>query len=1353
MSHNRSHFGCSTVNTDQSSQQLIIKNAFDRLYERSPLPELLQSHLGNSPKKRFSGTGNAAPSERFNQIYASLRKTRKPDTSLSNSDHSASFSHNNSFSNDLDHGTPHLNRSTDSVFKSPVQRWVDRDTSFSISASRLSNKNRSNSYIGEFSRRFDLEKDENVRHNIEMYGEKRDKSIREFPNRVNSQVAFMDGNSKEEDFVYDSENSENIEEGSDFRQRHHNHSGRDSGTNKTMSGGYSRSYDQEDRRNSDRLEWNYHREDESTGVQTFERLSGNQEILQLASPVIPIQGRGRQPPQTQRSVTPVSRDQAHSGYEVLTSKAETKRKENSGTEDSGGSDIEREYVPTGCERAESDGSVSDIDLIPSQEDEISLRLTDHNSVREGLGSAGDNGLQSLSHKENKGTETDTEEEDPPANPRSTAMAGEDTAEENGNDEKGSDTREDSEEETTPAAEDKTEDGQDTSEKGSAAGTVVNKEERALYEWIIKPVKTAKGVCVEGKQSELANEEFWKSSVIKERISNTKIQTASGTVYKLFGSIDKVYALDEGFSKKLVRAFKFGFPKNWKQLIADHFDETELHNDSEQDCKQEKSVHKKPDLKHKSKTVKQRETNEKLRTPINPRRTKNAENSNTLVCTPEGQFVDLTNLTKTRSGRMVKPPLFWWMGQQIMTDSNKVELSQVTSHAKNHIEGIAHIYSGSTRKGKQTSSLNRSYDTKKIRLNKSMNKTVGNVLEIEKSYGKVPTTKVNRSRKNKSFTSTSEVEGSRQNKKMDRRKEGKKDTDNSVGGTDVDNSSKCSDSENMDPVKNIEKTLQNSKRNRLKQKSQKDKCYDDSDSTSKREESQGSDVYTISSDDGETRKPRVKRGSSKHQTKNTRKTVSLKDFSTGKQSRSKSSSDEKEKNPNHNSVQCNKERQTEKMQEVSQDSEETNFRVTRSRVSAGAPNYCTSMRSLSHKKNSKVTRSRSRSQDADHKRSRSQTKQSEPSRKSSKAEQKVCNHSDGESDIDKRTIPLRKPRLTKRRNPTTVLDYSSSEEYVPQNKKNRIRKRTTSNFNKSRGTTEDSDSDDFSQRTGTVVKNRTMSRLQDRKEKNGNEAGNVWSSLEVKRLQQAVTSIRADHPDFWDLVQQKVITKTLEQCQEHHWKDSMARNQKTSRRDKSVNNGVCDKVVLTAKQGTMKRRQQLRSLMEQHNEGHEDDLCDGTPFRNRIKSKVPRMGEGSEDENEEELFNEVKRQNPNIANRFHTPVPHFHIEPVSQKKTPFNPLISPNEPVNRNEMDRYIHRVMKRRRLGANKQKNKDALKTPVHKPTSRYDKDDVPTPTKKLFDVTPGNVDSLLMADEKSDSDNHANSDENSDYYWTDMDQ
>ncbi|XP_021344521.1 uncharacterized protein LOC110444474 [Mizuhopecten yessoensis] len=208
----------------------------------------------------------------------------------------------------------------------------------------------------------------------------------------------MDGNSKEEDFVYDSENSENIEEGSDFRQRHHNHSGRDSGANKTMSGGYSRSYDQEDRRNSDRLEWNYHREDESTGVQTFERLSGNQEILQLASPVIPIQGRGRQPPQTQRSVTPVSRDQAHSGYEVLTSKAETKRKENSRTEDSGWSDIEREYVPTGCERAESDGSVSDIDLIPSQEDEISLRLTDHNSVREGLGSAGDNGLQSLSHK-------------------------------------------------------------------------------------------------------------------------------------------------------------------------------------------------------------------------------------------------------------------------------------------------------------------------------------------------------------------------------------------------------------------------------------------------------------------------------------------------------------------------------------------------------------------------------------------------------------------------------------------------------------------------------------------------------------------------------------------------------------------------------------------------------------------------------------------------------------------------------------------------------------------------------------------------------------------------------------------
>ncbi|XP_060068417.1 mis18-binding protein 1-like [Ylistrum balloti] len=767
---------------------------------------------------------------------------------------------------------------------------------------------------------------------------------------------------------------------------------------------------------------------------------------------------------------------------------------------------------------------------------------------------------------------------------------------------------------------------------SGTDKVTNKRERMLFEWIIKPVQTARGVCVEGRQSESANEEFWKSSLIKERVNKTTVKTASGTVYKLIGDIDKVYALDEGFPKKLVNAFCYGFPKNWEQLIADHFDKTEILEDSNEDSQEEITVHKKPDSKKtKPKTINLKDSKQKFTSPVNLRERQNVANSDTLVCTPVGQFVDLKNLQKTRSGRMVKPPLFWWMGQQIVTDSNKIELSTATSHAKDHIQGIAHIYSGSNTKGKKRYSLNRSYNTKKIQLNKSMNKTVGNVLEMENSYRKVAWT----SRKNNRLSSNSEKEKSCQNGKTDKRKKGKQD-------------------ENIDPVKPIEKALQKRKNNRLKRKPRKGKCYDNSDSTSKKEESQISDVYAISS--GEEQTARGRQTTTKRKQRYTKKITGGKQSSNDEQSQLEMSNDEKERKTKRNSKQCDKGKQSEAVSGVSQESEDSDFRVTRSRVSVGGSG--TVQPTLSYKNNTKVTRrSRSRSQDSDS--TRSQSKQSELSGR--RMPKRTQNHSDLNS--NKLSKSQRKLRTSAKKTPTTILDYSSSEEYASNRQKNKSRKRATSKSNKSRET-EDSDSDGFSQKTGTVVKNRTVSRLKDKEDKDRTKAVSVWSSQEVKRLNQAVSSIPADHPDFWHLVQQKVMTKTEEECQKHHSKGSSVRNPKKRSDEKSENHGASDKVRLTARQGTMKRKQQLRSLMEQHNEGHEDDLCDGTPFRNRIKSKVPRMGKDNEDENEEDLFNEVKMKNPNIGNQCHTPVAHFHIEPVSQKKTPFNLLISPNEPVNR-----------------------------------------------------------------------------------------
>lgn len=44
-------------------------------------------------------------------------------------------------------------------------------------------------------------------------------------------------------------------------------------------------------------------------------------------------------------------------------------------------------------------------------------------------------------------------------------------------------------------------------------------------------------------------------------------------------------------------------------------------------------------------------------------------------------------------------------------------------------------------------------------------------------------------------------------------------------------------------------------------------------------------------------------------------------------------------------------------------------------------------------------------------------------------------------------------------------------------------------------------------------------------------------------------------------------------------------------------------TITAGKGTLKRKQQLRDLIEHHNDGYEDDLFDSTPYRNQGNVKV------------------------------------------------------------------------------------------------------------------------------------------------------
>ncbi|XP_050404546.1 mis18-binding protein 1 isoform X2 [Patella vulgata] len=177
----------------------------------------------------------------------------------------------------------------------------------------------------------------------------------------------------------------------------------------------------------------------------------------------------------------------------------------------------------------------------------------------------------------------------------------------------------------------------------------------LSDWIIRPLKKVKGVLVEGKRSGI--DEYWRSSSIAERRDGNTVVTDSGSVYRLVGNIQKLDAIDAGFSPELIQSFNRGFPKKWRELISNHFNsEDEGHSANGTISNKSSSVSKlkTPAVKNKSKNLKTPE-------PVNPL-------NETMVGTPEGQIVDLSTLKQTRSGRVVKPVLASWAGQRVEFDT-------------------------------------------------------------------------------------------------------------------------------------------------------------------------------------------------------------------------------------------------------------------------------------------------------------------------------------------------------------------------------------------------------------------------------------------------------------------------------------------------------------------------------------------------------------------------------------------------------------------------------------------------------------------------------------------------------------
>ncbi|XP_014792244.1 PREDICTED: mis18-binding protein 1-like isoform X2 [Calidris pugnax] len=181
------------------------------------------------------------------------------------------------------------------------------------------------------------------------------------------------------------------------------------------------------------------------------------------------------------------------------------------------------------------------------------------------------------------------------------------------------------------------------------------------------------------------------------------------------------------------------------------------------------------------------------------------------------------------------------------------------------------------------------------------------------------------------------------------------------------------------------------------------------------------------------------------------------------------------------------------------------------------------------------------------------------------------------------------------------------------------------------------------------------------------AADGWSEKELLKLHRAIASFPKHRSGFWVEVAMAVGSRSAEECQqkyvqEQQAKGSRARSKKSTAPGKAEQKDKKEPVAITAKVGTLKRKQQVRDFLDHLPKDNHDDIFTATPFQNR-RIKLPAF-RGSQDDDDDFALTD----NPIT--------PSSSIFPTA--KTPQCEHISPGmlAPINRNYYDRHMLRMQK-----------------------------------------------------------------------------
>ncbi|XP_037252070.1 mis18-binding protein 1 isoform X1 [Falco rusticolus] len=183
----------------------------------------------------------------------------------------------------------------------------------------------------------------------------------------------------------------------------------------------------------------------------------------------------------------------------------------------------------------------------------------------------------------------------------------------------------------------------------------------------------------------------------------------------------------------------------------------------------------------------------------------------------------------------------------------------------------------------------------------------------------------------------------------------------------------------------------------------------------------------------------------------------------------------------------------------------------------------------------------------------------------------------------------------------------------------------------------------------------------------------WSEKELQKLYRAVASFPKHKKGFWVDVAMAVGSRSAEECHQKYIEEQQEKVSKkhaktTTASGKSEEKGKKEPVMITAKEGTFRRKQQMRDFLDRLPKDNHDDIFTATPFQNR-RVKLP-MFQGSQDDDDDDDDDDDFELTDNPV------TPSSALLPMV--KTPQCEHISPGmlAPINRKDYDRHVFRMQK-----------------------------------------------------------------------------